>query len=1355
MSGTGAALAKAPEQIPCSVLRCRRGVPVSYEQRQKRSKEMLYRALNLRTVVGFIGSGCSVNAGMPDWQDLAREAVILGWVTLQGVIKQDDARKKDYEEQLTRFAHTLQLGQRDLLRFAFEWGKQNSKLKERDPNTAGVPGHKKRFEDLKGLAKKLKIELSDIDGEKLENALKGGRAYLLQERHTPVDISGDRLRFILGVCKRICVWSEFRRDAMRPETHGMTPTVFSNWLAERFRGNPANATKVHENLFELPIHRFITSNYDTVLESILTWKHAQTEETFKKFTQKKGFKDLRAEFLRAKAFTQKDHDSDKLARFAAGVSQDSRNMVFHCHGWHEDAKTMIVTEEDYKEQYLGERHGGAFRQTLELLVGSHPILFLGFGMNDPDLLMALRSLSAQEPHLRAQRSLFAVLPEAEAKGKDAMDRLYDQFGVHVIGFSVTDARTGGLGGFLGDLKKEWTGSRDSWLLKPKIHEAKVEATKNEYWHYELKLPLGDRQDDIPLGSLFVSNAPTSEKDASLLFAIKPKRVQEKTTLTSLVKEIQGEEGKARLIVLFGDGGSGKSRFASYLLRKLLERQNQEPNKKQMKSFFWSSYYTDDALTGIIRANKFFLGESDASLSRIDRFEKCLNTGSVRPVLVFDGIERFLHLEKNQPGIGAAINSDVRDFLACLAKLCPKQGQEVSVSNAVVVLTTRLVPKELALTGAEFYRVAGMTTEDAKKLVRKNSDPNQTFENEWAALVSLLGGHRYAMALAAFWVTDEHGQADQKKMQRLIHLLADAGPLRRVEHMIALTLRRLDGDENGDKDPGMGPHQLMMKRLAVFMGAIRRDTSFEYCYELSKREWASSKERGDVPNVCCNKDKMWENFMCSELLFELVPQAKKGQSEPEANRCVMHALVREYVFHHMHEADARKLASLTQAGFTSGASMVDPGKKGAKIVDELFLELRSKCRDYYNKERGAQQRSGKELDVCFNLARELCQDAFGVLRSRMLANTVARWGSYEAYVHYLVRMVDLTRAYCGERQKHDQQSGKPFTLFWSRCDPGLLSALSSPVIHLNGPLLGDELAWLYHELGLALYHEGAMIDCVSVWEQGLGVNKFLDGSQEGQYTFQAYCNLGAACIQWGRLPSAQEYLRLAKEISLRTDEKDHMPRLNAYLALIRHLSGDLLLANQEYKEAIAGLKSAGNARAECIFQRHWADLKLKMKDGDRAEQLIRSCRAKAEEGHFPDVVAQARLGEAHLRRVRKEYQDANREYEIALRAAKEHGMRGLESDVHCEMARLALDLGDMEIARTRAIKSLQIANELHLGLRQTHGLVVLGMATVEAGQHELGVEYLKLAKDLAAQQHYELRQREAEEELHRLGAMDTA
>lgn len=49
-------------------------------------------------------------------------------------------------------------------------------------------------------------------------------------------------------------------------------------------------------------------------------------------------------------------------------------------------------------------------------------------------------------------------------------------------------------------------------------------------------------------------------------------------------------------------------------------------------------------------------------------------------------------------------------------------------------------------------------------------------------------------------------------------------------------------------------------------------------------------------------------------------------------------------------------------------------------------------------------------------------------------------------------------------------------------------------------------------------------------------------------------------------------------------------------------------------------------------------------------------------------------------------------------------------------------------------------------------VVLGLATLEVGQRELGIAYLKNARRLADRQEYWLRMREAEEELYRLGAL---
>jgi hypothetical protein len=124
---------------------------------------------------------------------------------------------------------------------------------------------------------------------------------------------------------------------------------------------------------------------------------------------------------------------------------------------------------------------------------------------------------------------------------------------------------------------------------------------------------------------------------------------------------------------------------------------------------------------------------------------------------------------------------------------------------------------------------------------------------------------------------------------------------------------------------------------------------------------------------------------------------------------------------------------------------------------------------------------------------------------------------------------------------------------------------------------------------------------------------------------------------------------------------------------------------------------------------------------------------------------------HWYRVQEKDADALREYNAALSEARRIGIRRLESEALSELARLACDLGDAQIARQRAIEALRIATESALGLRQTHGLVVLGKATIQAGQRELGIAYLRHARRLAYRQEYWLRGSEAEEPLQRLGA----
>ncbi|MEE8106391.1 MAG: hypothetical protein V3T86_12720 [Planctomycetota bacterium] len=126
--------------------------------------------------------------------------------------------------------------------------------------------------------------------------------------------------------------------------------------------------------------------------------------------------------------------------------------------------------------------------------------------------------------------------------------------------------------------------------------------------------------------------------------------------------------------------------------------------------------------------------------------------------------------------------------------------------------------------------------------------------------------------------------------------------------------------------------------------------------------------------------------------------------------------------------------------------------------------------------------------------------------------------------------------------------------------------------------------------------------------------------------------------------------------------------------------------------------------------------------------------------------------AKIHRVEERYALAASEYKRAHLAAVDFGCRKLEADVLSEQSRLALTLGDAETARLRAMGSLQICNELAMGLRVTTALVDLGKATLLEGDGDLdlGRAYLDLARTMAKRQGYWLRYRDAEKTLGELG-----
>ena len=203
-------------------------------------------------------------------------------------------------------------------------------------------------------------------------------------------------------------------------------------------------------------------------------------------------------------------------------------------------------------------------------------------------------------------------------------------------------------------------------------------------------------------------------------------------------------------------------------------------------------------------------------------------------------------------------------------------------------------------------------------------------------------------------------------------------------------------------------------------------------------------------------------------------------------------------------------------------------------------------------------------------------------------------------------------------------------------------------------------------------------------------------------------------------------------------------------LMAHLQGNLQRAEDLYEKAFKLLRTGNNLRAQSVFLKHRADIKIVTGQCEEADLMIRNSRALAESGVFPELVAYVRISEGHrLMRTGHPVQ-ARLEYAAVLNEARRIGFRKLEVGALIALARLALDQKDAEGGRGLALQALTLASELGLGLRQSHALVVLGLATLETGQKGLGIAYLKLAKRRADSQEYWARSREAEDKLRELG-----
>lgn len=733
------------------------------------------------------------------------------------------------------------------------------------------------YPDWKGFAQELVDRALDRPAGSGSTDDPGGqrqRLLALQGRLAKEErIASPDLMFAIGLAKRALT----RNPGAGNRYHG--------YLSDRFRpaaSAPPVEHNPHRALLRLPIRRFVTTNYDCEVELAL-----RDERTI-------AWKDFGIELPAGTpggagpslSFTQEDANLEQLARFAlAGVS-DAHNMVFHCHGRYDRPDSVIATETDYQRWYLaGDGEGEsapAFLQTFDLLFNSNPILFVGYGLGDEDLLRPLRRLAATTPERAPFRPLFALMPEA-SEGEDwsRHEQLFERYGLNVIPFVLpTSSRTRTWGktlcAALENLEEERLRWRDGWHDKPMFRSVTVRARPPEpYRHYSV-----DPRGHETLGRAQVERKVEQLKEEAL--------------------------AGARVVGLVGPGGTGKSWHAMRLLEEM-----QRESHTFSGFFFWSSYYADDSLTGIDRLLGYIDHGGDRTVSRLTRLREAL--AKSRYLIVLDGFERLLR-QADDPEMGRTADPGTKRMLEIFAE---------PTSHSTLVLTSRLWPEDLDRRDPSIRRhlLTPMRTDDLAGV-----EPfNWLSRDEVSVLCSLLEGHAYALFLAGRFLRQGSRVDAPKRFHDLRRELAKAHPGLRLGPMIDLAVAAAD-QESGHLA------RALLERLAVFMSPVSAAT-VERCLALA----AQDKEGDGTARP--SAAEVIRRLEDGGLLFRVA----SGPSEQEPPAFTAHPTVRSHLFKQADEVGQDVLPNFTLAGFTSSRAAVHPGSPAsAKMVRELFDRLQGEA-----------------------------------------------------------------------------------------------------------------------------------------------------------------------------------------------------------------------------------------------------------------------------------------------------------------------------------------------------------------------------------------------------------------------------
>jgi hypothetical protein len=163
----------------------------------------------------------------------------------------------------------------------------------------------------------------------------------------------------------------------------------------------------HLTLAKMRFRHFLTTNFDPCIEASL---------------ERAGLKPRRIHWT----------DHEDLSSFLINLGQPKEEKaVVYLHGRYDRPEEVVLTESAYVERYISSDDA---RRKLLAIFMTHPVVFVGFSMNDPDFANLMREVTAR---LKAKPPAhFALLAYSSSEEREAYAaRMEDKFGVRPVFYS--------------------------------------------------------------------------------------------------------------------------------------------------------------------------------------------------------------------------------------------------------------------------------------------------------------------------------------------------------------------------------------------------------------------------------------------------------------------------------------------------------------------------------------------------------------------------------------------------------------------------------------------------------------------------------------------------------------------------------------------------------------------------------------------------------------------------------------------------------------------------------------------------------------------------------------------------------